>query len=215
MEPVDGIRVRCRAVLVVATQNPIEHDGTCNCPRPDRPLHDAAVDQLPDAVAEIDIIDSAPAVPGSTSSRPVDRRVRQMARVADVIYIAPRCVGTSSRSTRAARGATAHRREPRGSMRSAAPPVLAAANGRPFGRRRREGSHRSGARLRTAQAGGRVRGHQRHRGHRSRSAPKASSGPEPANAGKIYLGLVDPRSWPASASTAPRSPRSGSPCSSP
>ena len=92
---VDGVpRPVPNPFLVVATMNPIEHDGTYALPEAqiDRFMMRLALG-YPSAVAEIDIIDSAPAGRTRVDVEPVlsTEEVRQMARVADTIYISPRC----------------------------------------------------------------------------------------------------------------------------
>jgi len=136
---VDGVpRPVPNPFLVVATQNPVEHDGTYALP-------EAQIDRFmmrlslgyPSAVAEIDIIDSAPAGRTRVDVEPVlaTEEVRQMARVADMIYISPAVRQYIVSIVRATRELPELRIgvSPRGSIalgRTAR--ALAAANGRPF-----------------------------------------------------------------------------------
>ncbi len=136
---VDGVpRPVPNPFLVIATQNPVEHDGTYSLP-------EAQIDRFmmrvgigyPSAVAEIDIIDSAPAGRTRVDVEPVlnTEDVRQMARVADVIYISPAVRQYIVSIVRATRELPELRLgvSPRGSIalgRTAR--ALAAANGRAF-----------------------------------------------------------------------------------
>lgn len=136
---VDGVpRPVPNPFLVVATQNPVEHDGTYSLPEAqiDRFMMRVAIG-YPSAVAEIDIIDSAPAGRTRVDVEPVlnTEEVRQMARVADLVYISPAVRQYIVSIVRATRELPELRLgvSPRGSIalgRTAR--ALAAANGRPF-----------------------------------------------------------------------------------
>ncbi len=136
---VDGVpRPVPNPFLVVATQNPVEHDGTYSLPEAqiDRFMMRVAIG-YPSAVAEIDIIDTAPAGRTRVDVEPVlnTEEVRQMARVADMIYISPAVRQYIVSIVRATRELPELRLgvSPRGSIalgRTAR--ALAAANGRPF-----------------------------------------------------------------------------------
>lgn len=136
---VDGVpRPVPNPFLVVATMNPIEHDGTYALP-------EAQIDRFmmrlslgyPSAVAEIDIIDSAPAGRTRVDVEPVlsTEEVRQMARVADTIYISPAVRQYIVSIVRATRELPELRIgvSPRGSIAlGRTSRALAAANGRSF-----------------------------------------------------------------------------------
>lgn len=136
---VDGVpRPVPNPFLVVATQNPIEHDGTYALPEAqiDRFMMRVALG-YPSAVAEIDIIDSAPAGRIRVDIEPVlsTEEVRQMARVADNVYISPAVRQYIVSIVRSTRELSELRIgvSPRGSIalgRTAR--ALAAANGRTF-----------------------------------------------------------------------------------
>ena len=57
--------------MVIATQNPVEHEGTYPAPRePARPLPDADVGRLPRPAAELEVLDThGDAVPSPASHR--------------------------------------------------------------------------------------------------------------------------------------------------